>query len=124
MEEYSNSVGKVAKDLLGGISESLGLEPSYIYKTLNLESSLQILIANLYPPCPQPELAMGLPPHSDHGLLSLLIQNGVGGLQVHHKGKWVNVNPTPNVFLVNTSDQIEVTIYTNIPYSSSSFINQ
>lgn len=97
------------KDLIKGISESLGLEPCYLEKATELETGLQILVANLYPRCPQPELAMGMPPHSDHGLLTVLTQNNVGGLQVQHNGKWVLVNPLPKSFLdVNTGDQLEV----------------
>ena len=46
--------------------------------------------------------------HSDHGFLTLLIENEVGGLQVEHKGKWFNANAIPNSFLVNTGDQLEV----------------
>ncbi|MFS7980929.1 putative flavanone 3-dioxygenase [Helianthus anomalus] len=54
---------------------------------------------------------IGSPPHSDHGLLSLLINNGVTGLQIKHKGKWFNVNnDIPNSFLVNTADQLHVRI--------------
>ncbi|KAJ0026300.1 hypothetical protein Pint_09065 [Pistacia integerrima] len=107
-EEYCKRTREVARELLKGISESLGLEASYIDKTLNLNSGLQLLIANLYPPCPQPDLAMGLPPHSDHGLLTLLTQNGIGGLQLQHNSKWVNVDAPPNSFLVNTGDHIEI----------------
>uniref|UniRef100_A0A6N2LR36 Fe2OG dioxygenase domain-containing protein n=1 Tax=Salix viminalis TaxID=40686 RepID=A0A6N2LR36_SALVM len=106
--EYSQRVREIARGLLTGISESLGLEGSYIDKALNLERGKQIFIANLYPTCPQPELAMGMPPHSDHGLLTLLIQNGIGGLQIQHKGKWVNVGTHPNSFLVNTGDHLEI----------------
>lgn len=76
---------------------------------MNLDSGFQVLIANLYPPCPQPDLVMGIPPHSDHGLLTLLTQNGIGGLQLLHNGKWVNVNALSNSFLVNTGDHVEVT---------------
>jgi isopenicillin N synthase-like dioxygenase len=88
------------------------LEPDYLDKALNVESEgLQIFIANLYPPCPQPELALGMPPHSDHGLLTLLIQNGITGLQVQRRnGKWVNVNAIPNSLLFNTGDHLEVRI--------------
>ncbi|KAJ9174925.1 hypothetical protein P3X46_013520 [Hevea brasiliensis] len=106
--EYSKRVREVARELLKGISESLGLGTNYIDKALNLEQGLQVSIANYYPPCTQPELAMGLPSHSDHGLLTILIQNGVSGLQVQHKGKWVNMNGYPNSFLVNTGDHLEI----------------
>ncbi|XP_059448402.1 2-oxoglutarate-dependent dioxygenase 19-like [Corylus avellana] len=107
--EYCQRIRGVVRELLKGISESLGLEASYIHKAMNLESAgLQAFVANLYPPCPQPDLAMGLPPHSDHGLLTLVTQNGIGGLQLKRNGKWVNVHALPNSLLVNTSDQLEV----------------
>eukprot|EP00268_Persea_americana_P009448 TRINITY_DN13791_c0_g3_i4.p1 TRINITY_DN13791_c0_g3~~TRINITY_DN13791_c0_g3_i4.p1 ORF type:complete len:324 (-),score=45.43 TRINITY_DN13791_c0_g3_i4:401-1372(-) len=106
--EYCTRIRGLVKELLKGVSESLGLVPCYLEKASELETGLQILIANLYPRCPQPELAMGIPPHSDHGLLTVLMQNNVGGLQVKHNGKWVLVNPLPNSFLVNTGDQLEV----------------
>ncbi|OMO63567.1 Oxoglutarate/iron-dependent dioxygenase [Corchorus olitorius] len=106
--EFSKRVGQVAREITRGISESLGLELDYIDEALDLENGLQILIANLYPPCPQPELAMGLPPHSDHSLVTLLMQNEIGGLQVQHQGKWINVNPIPNSIVANIGDQIEI----------------
>jgi len=86
----------------------LGLEANYIEDTMNLDSGLQMIAANLYPPCPQPELAIGIPPHSDHGLLNLLMQNGVSGLQVLHNGKWINVSSTSNCLLAFVSDHLEV----------------
>ncbi|EOX98715.1 2-oxoglutarate and Fe(II)-dependent oxygenase superfamily protein, putative [Theobroma cacao] len=106
--EFSTRVRQVARIIVRGISESLGLEGNYIDEALNLEDGLQFLAANFYPPCPQPELALGLPPHSDHGLLTLLIQNEIMGLQVQHKGEWINVNPIPNSFLANVGDHIEI----------------
>ncbi|XP_057974539.1 2-oxoglutarate-dependent dioxygenase 19-like [Malania oleifera] len=115
-EEYCRKAREVASELLKGISEGLGLEESYIVKTMEVDKGSQLLVANLYPPCPQPEVVMGLPPHSDHGLLTLLIQNDVSGLQVLHRGKWVPVNPLPNSFLVNTGDHME--ILTNGKYKS------
>ncbi|PIA51993.1 hypothetical protein AQUCO_01000103v1 [Aquilegia coerulea] len=104
--EYSQRTRQVVRELLKGISESLGLEECYIEKAMEFDSCFQILVANLYPPCPQPELAMGFPPHSDLGLLTLLIQNQ-NGLQVNHNGKWVNVHASPNTILVNTADHLE-----------------
>ena len=109
--EYTKIIRKLVGELLRGISNNLGLDEGYIDKAMNMDSGLQILTVNLYPPCPQPEEAMGMPPHSDHGLLTLFIQNGVGGLQVQHKGKWFDVNPTPNSILVNTGDHLEVPLF-------------
>ncbi|XP_054798900.1 2-oxoglutarate-dependent dioxygenase 19-like [Prosopis cineraria] len=105
--DYVRKIRAVARTLLQGISESLGLEPEALVESTGFDSGLQIFAVNLYPPCPQPDLALGMPPHTDHGLLTLLYQNGIGGLQVKHDGRWVNVDPLPNCFIVNTADQLE-----------------
>lgn len=109
-EEYCKKARDVAEELLKGISKSLGQEENYIHKKMDIESGSQLLVMNLYPPCPRPELVMGMPPHSDHGILTLLMQNDVCGLQILHNGKWVPVNPPPYSFLVNTGDHMEVCI--------------
>ncbi|KAI4299128.1 hypothetical protein L6164_032618 [Bauhinia variegata] len=114
---YLGKIREVTKELLKGVSESLGLEVNYINKAVNVDSGLQILAANLYPPCPQPELAVGIHPHSDHGLLTVLFENGISGLQILHNGKWVKVHAPHNALMVNTADQLE--IVTNGKYKSN-----
>ncbi|KAB2047852.1 hypothetical protein ES319_A13G074600v1 [Gossypium barbadense] len=93
--EYSKRTRGVMKEIVRGISESLGLEDKYIEKASNLENCLQIMIANLYPSCPQPELAMGLPAHSDHGLLTLLIQTTPWGFKCYTKTNGSISTPSP-----------------------------
>ena len=78
-----------------------------------MESGFQQFAANLYPSYPNPESAIGLPAHSNHGLLTFLIENGIGGLQIYHNNKWVNANAIPNAFFVNIGDHMEV-IYIRI----------
>ncbi|KAI9123244.1 hypothetical protein K1719_006133 [Acacia pycnantha] len=123
-KEYCRETRKVARKLLEGISESLDLEPEAIAKATGFDTGHQVFIANLYPPCPRPELALGMPPHSDHGFLALLIQNDIGGIQISHKGNWVNGEPLPNSILVNTADQLEVA--SNVRYRSvlHEFVNK
>ncbi|KAI3871525.1 hypothetical protein MKW98_011580 [Papaver atlanticum] len=108
LSEYSKRTRDITKELLKAIMEGLELEEADIEKSLELKSGVQLFSANLYPPCPHPELAIGLPPHADHGLLTLLMQNDVGGLQIKNKGKWVAVNAIPNCIMVNTGDHMEV----------------
>ncbi|ONK71975.1 uncharacterized protein A4U43_C04F14360 [Asparagus officinalis] len=108
LKEYSACIRELGKKLLGGIWEGLGLDNNYMREALNLGNCFQIVVGNHYAPCPQPEKAMGLPPHSDHGLISILYQNDVDGLEVQHDGKWVRVKPLPNSYLINTGDQMEI----------------
>ncbi|XP_038904929.1 protein DMR6-LIKE OXYGENASE 2-like [Benincasa hispida] len=108
LEEYCKRIREMTRELVRGISESLGLEECCLDKAANLESCSIVFAANLYPPCPQPELARGLPSHSDHCLLTILLQNQIAGLQILHHDKWLNVNPIPNSLLVNVADQLEI----------------
>ncbi|KAA8536420.1 hypothetical protein F0562_028898 [Nyssa sinensis] len=106
--EFCKRIRQLVRELLKVISRNLGLEECYIEKTLDLESGFQLFTTNLYPPCPQPELAIGIPPHCDHGLLTILAQNEIGGLQVQHNGKWVNVDALSDCFFVNIGDHLEI----------------
>ncbi|RZC49690.1 hypothetical protein C5167_018116 [Papaver somniferum] len=71
----------------------------------------QAMRMNYYPPCPKPNLAIGLTSHSDFGGLTILLQiNEVEGLQIKKDGTWISVKPLPNAFVVNVGDIMEVFI--------------
>ncbi|KAL6660949.1 hypothetical protein ACP70R_000333 [Stipagrostis hirtigluma subsp. patula] len=76
----------------------------------------QMMTLNCYPACPQPELTLGMPPHSDYGLLTLVLQDRVEGLQVLHAGRWLTVDPIPGSFVANVGDHLE--IFSNGRYKS------
>lgn len=89
-----------------------------ILKSMQLDTSVmrefregtQMMVVNCYPSCPEPDLTLGMPPHSDYGFLTLLLQDDVEGLQVQHKGEWLTIEPIPNSFIVNVGDHLEVSI--------------
>ncbi|KAG6512197.1 hypothetical protein ZIOFF_030293 [Zingiber officinale] len=102
---YEHMVG-LAKLVFELLSEALGLSRDYL-KRLNLSSKCTIS-AHYYPACPQPELTMCTARHSDPICLTLLVENAFGGLQVRHKGYWVDVPPVPGVILVNVGDLLQL----------------
>ncbi|KAK9035716.1 hypothetical protein V6N11_077748 [Hibiscus sabdariffa] len=104
--EYCNNTRRLALRLLEAISESLDLEKDHINSALGKHA--QHMAINYYPPCPEPELTYGLPGHADPNAITILLQDGVPGLQVLKNGKWIAVNPIPYTFIVNIGDQIQV----------------
>ncbi|KAI3997728.1 hypothetical protein MKX01_011803 [Papaver californicum] len=108
LSEYSKRSRDITKELLRAMMEGLEFEKEDIEKSVELNSGVQKFSANLYPAWPEQELAIGLPPHADHGLLTLLMQNDVGGLQIKNKQKWVAVNAIPNSIMVNIGDHMEI----------------
>uniref|UniRef100_A0A453JPF6 Fe2OG dioxygenase domain-containing protein n=1 Tax=Aegilops tauschii subsp. strangulata TaxID=200361 RepID=A0A453JPF6_AEGTS len=110
--EYAARTRGLLLELTAAISESLGLPAGRIAERLDLGSCFQILVGNHYPPCAagpdDDDGAVGLPAHSDHGLLTLLFQNGVDGLQVKHDGRWLLAKPIPGSFFVIAGDQLEI----------------
>jgi isopenicillin N synthase-like dioxygenase len=80
----------------------------------------QSIKMNYYPPCPQPEQVIGLNPHSDGVVLTILMEiNEIHGLQIKKEGMWIPINPLPNAFVVNIGDMLEV-CYTKL-YIHTSF---
>ena len=54
------------------------------------------------------EGGLGISPHKDAGLLTLVSQNGVSGLEVLHQDTWHAVDPLPGAFVVNVGDMCQV----------------
>lgn len=104
--EYSDHMKSLAQELLGLISESLGLTCQGIENIVG--EFYQNITISYYPPCPQPELTLGLQSHSDMGAITLLIQDDVGGLEVFNNGEWVTVKPMSNAICVILADQTEI----------------
>ena len=102
---YLSDAENVCRCLLSGFALGLGLaadgfDPYFIDAT----TYLRMLH---YPPHPDDADAeqYGQGPHTDFGAVTLLAQDGAGGLQVRHRdGTWISAPPLPGTFVVNVAD--------------------
>ncbi|XP_076926075.1 protein LATERAL BRANCHING OXIDOREDUCTASE 1-like [Bidens hawaiensis] len=115
-EEYVKEVQKLSFKLLALIALSLNLAEDRFEPFFKDHTTFVRL--NHYPPCLAPDLALGVGRHKDAGALTVLAQDDVGGLEVKRKsdGEWIFVNPTPNAFIINVGDIIQV--WSNDAYES------
>ena len=109
---------KMVRKLLEVLFKNLGV-------TLD-ESELDAIIGfkmvnmNFYPTCPNPELTVGVGRHSDVGALTILLQDGIGGLYVRveedipdvgKKGEWMEIPPVPGALVINVGDTLQVRLF-------------
>ncbi|KAL0338966.1 UNVERIFIED_CONTAM: 1-aminocyclopropane-1-carboxylate oxidase 1 [Sesamum angustifolium] len=111
MEEYIDQLIKLAEKLSELMCENLGIEKNHIIEAFSGSEgpSVGTKVA-MYPHCPCPELVRGLREHTDAGGIVLLLQDDqVPGLEFLKDGEWVKIPPSKNNrIFVNTGDQIEI----------------
>ena len=102
---YFNEINDVAWHLMRGFAIGLGLEEEFFLR--NISQPLSRASYVYYPQQPEElgEDQFGVGPHSDFGLLTVLCQDAVGGLQVKDlKGNWVHAPPIEGSLVVNVGD--------------------
>ncbi|KAL3739740.1 hypothetical protein ACJRO7_021071 [Eucalyptus globulus] len=115
LDEYSSALRDLAMKILLLMGKALKMDTKEMIELF--DEGVQHFRMNYYPPCPQPNLVIGLTPHSDAVGLTILLQiNEMEGLQIRKEGKWIPVKPLPNAFVVNVGDILE--IVTNGTYRS------
>ncbi|KMT00550.1 hypothetical protein BVRB_9g218490 [Beta vulgaris subsp. vulgaris] len=115
-EEYTQEMMKLSFKLLELIALSLSIPADRLSDCFKDHTSFVRI--NYYPPCPFPDLALGVGPHKDSGALTVLAQDDVGGLEVKRKtdGAWILVKPIPDAYIINVGDVIQV--WSNDKYES------
>lgn len=110
---YMAQVTLVGHAVLEGVALSLGLDASYFSARYTADPLILFRIFN-YPSQPLPAhlenedaLIWGVGEHTDYGLLTILYQDSVGGLQVKTSAGWVDASPLPGTFVCNIGDMLD-----------------
>ncbi|KAH6828568.1 ACC oxidase 1 [Perilla frutescens var. hirtella] len=111
IDEYIKQLMKLAEKLSELMCENLGINKEHIKEAFagSTGPSVGTKVA-MYPQCPRPELIRGLREHTDAGGIILLLQDDqVPGLEFFKDGKWVKIPPSKNNrIFINTGDQVEI----------------
>jgi len=106
---YMQAVTALGHRLVEGIALSLGLESDYFARRYTADPLILFRLFN-YPSRPVPtgtDARWGVGEHSDYGLLTMLLQDDVGGLQVKTPGGWIDAPPVAGTFVCNIGDMLD-----------------
>lgn len=102
---YYDAVLACGQRLLRGFASALGLRPDHF--AASFAKPLARGSAIWYPPQPPDmgESQFGVSAHTDYGCITILAQDGTGGLQVQNRaGEWIAAPPIPGTYVINIGD--------------------
>jgi isopenicillin N synthase-like dioxygenase len=107
VQRYVDAVRDLGLRLLEPMSVAVGESRRHLAQYFDPPSTNMRLLH--YPPGPamRPEEVFGVHPHTDYGFLTILAQDGVGGLQVQRvDGSWIEAPSIPGTFVCNVGDML------------------
>ena len=105
VERFQAEMAAVAEQLLAAMCVGLGLAPDHL-RALFGGRRMSLVKLIHYPPTPVGEA--GVNAHHDTGFVTLLWQQGVGGLQVmNQRGAWIDVPPVDDAVVVNLGEMLQ-----------------
>jgi isopenicillin N synthase-like dioxygenase len=90
--------------VMRGIALALGLDADWFRDHLTTDPTILFRIFH-YPP--GDDDGWGVGEHTDYGLLTILMQDDCGGLQVRGPDGWIDVPPVPGAFVCNLGDMLD-----------------
>ena len=116
-EAYFNETMALGMRMLRVFAHSLDLDEGFFLQ-FTRKPMVQTRLFH-YPPQPVPkETELGVAPHSDYGMITLLTQDPIGGLELRKRdGEWVGAPYVDGSFVVNLGDMFKV--WTNDQYVSN-----
>lgn len=103
--DYMSALTGLGHRLMTSIGRGLRLGDNYFVDRYTGSPTTLFRIFN-YPTAPAAD-SRGVGEHTDYGLLTLLYQDEVGGLQVKHGSSWIDAPYVPGSFVVNVGDMLE-----------------
>jgi isopenicillin N synthase-like dioxygenase len=108
--DYLAALTALGHRLMAGLAESLGLQESYFADRYTADPLVLFRIFN-YPAAPAgpagDEAPWGVGEHTDYGVLTILRQDDVGGLQVRSHTGWIDAPPIPGSLVCNIGDMLD-----------------
>nr|CAH69705.1 gibberellin 3-oxidase [Phaseolus coccineus] len=103
MEDYEKKMKILAERVTEILFDLLNVSEEK-RKWVDAEDKGTAIQLNFYPSCPEPNRTMGLAPHTDTSIITI-VQSPSTGLQLYKEEKgWISVQPHPEALIVHLGD--------------------
>jgi isopenicillin N synthase-like dioxygenase len=103
---YLDALTSLGQAVLAGVALSLGLDAGYFAAGYTADPTILFRIFH-YPPSSLQTQDWEVGEHTDYGLVTLLAQDGSGGLQIAAPGGWIDAPPIPGTLVCNIGDMLD-----------------
>lgn len=104
--EYIDVMTTLGHTIMVGIALSLNLDENY-FRDFYTKNPLPLFRIFNYPARSDNADSWGVGEHTDYGILTILKQDDLGGLQVKSKSRWIEAPPVAGTFVCNIGDMLE-----------------
>lgn len=104
--DYMDAAVRAGQATLQGVALSLGLDEDWFQCHYTSDPTVLFRLFH-YPPQPAGGAQWGVGEHTDYGLLTLLLQDQVPGLQVRTPQGWIDAPPVPDTLVCNIGDMLD-----------------
>lgn len=107
--EYMQVISELGHQLMRGLAVSLDLSEDYFAERYTTDPLTLFRIFHYPPSTPKTleEELWGVGEHTDYGVLTILKQDSIGGLQVKSKNQWIEAPYIPGTFICNIGDMLD-----------------
>ena len=106
--EWQREMDRVGRTLLRAVARALGQSPAVLEDWVSPHAEDTIKLVRYAPPVSPEEGNQGVGKHRDFGLLTFVLQDEVGGLEVEKDGKLIDVVRVPGAFVVNLGEMLQL----------------
>ncbi len=111
---YYHAVLDLGRAIMSLLAEGLGKDPNFFKAAYDKPLGRGQLV--YYPPLAAKDVEahrFGAAAHTDFGVLTILMQDDLGGLQIkakegEHDGNWIEAPPIPGTFVCNIGDLLQM----------------